>query len=365
MEKSTKALRRISDTPALDVVDLLTQLARALVGKGPALGFGDISAEQVPDRVAVVIASSGSTGERKEVGLSASALLSSATASNKNLGARHGQVWSLLLPLTHIAGVNVLVRSLELGTAPLDLRRATTYPKADFTAIVPTQLFRALNGDGKLLQHLQNCRAVLVGGAALSDSLLGKAQENGIKIVSTYGMSETSGGCIYDGYPLEGVQLRIEAGVIQIKGLTLATTYINNEQAWQESLIEGWFVTNDLGEYSSGKLQVLGRSDEVVITGAEKVSLQAIEDALSAQYPGIEFAGFFIAEEEWGQALHVALTGIDSPTDNEIILTLSSALGEAAKPKGIIRLATLPRTSIGKVDRKVLQALVGKTDDIT
>ena len=168
MEKSTKALRHIRDTHSLDVVELMTQLAHALVGKGPALGFGDISSEAVPDRVAVVITTSGSTGQRKEVGLSASALLSSAAASNKYLGARHGQVWSLLLPLTHIAGVNVLIRSLELGTTPLDLRlnlqNADTYPRADFTAIVPTQLFQALNGDKKLLEHLQNCKAVLVGG---------------------------------------------------------------------------------------------------------------------------------------------------------------------------------------------------------
>ena len=269
-----------------------------------------------------------------------------------------------MLPVTHIAGVNILIRSLELGTTPLDLRlklgSPDTYPRADFTAIVPTQLFQALNGDKKLLEHLQNCKAVLVGGAALTDSLAIKAHQIGIMVVQTYGMSETSGGCIYDGYPLEGVQLRIADGVIEIKGLTLATTYVNNESAWEELLTDGWFVTSDLGEYNCGKLRVLGRRDDVAITGGEKVSLQSVEDVLSTKYLGIEFAAFIIDDAKWGEAICVALTGFEPPTDNEIASTLSATLGNAAKPKKIVRIETLPRTSIGKVDRKALQGLVSE-----
>jgi O-succinylbenzoic acid--CoA ligase len=357
MEQSTKELRLIRDTPDLDVAHLMADLARALVGTGPALGFGDVHSTHVPRNIAVVIATSGSTGRPKEVGLSASALLSSASASNKNLGARLGQVWSLLLPLTHVAGVNVLVRSLELGTLPIDLRHVENYPKADFTAIVPTQLFRALNGDERLLDHLRNCKKILVGGAALSASQAETARNLGLHLVPTYGMTETSGGCVYDGYPLEGVQLRIENGEIQIKGPTLATNYLNDEEGWQSSLADGWFVTKDRGEYQSGKLQVLGRSDDVIVTGGEKISLRAVEECLASKFPSTEFAVFVVKDAEWGDALHVAIAGPSALSDQEISGHLSQELGVAGKPKKIIRLEVFPRTDIGKVDGLALQEI--------
>ena len=124
----------------------------------------------------------------KEVFLTSTALISSARASNKFIGAKSGQTWSLLLPLTHVAAVNVIVRSMELGTTPIDLRNFEgEFPKADYTAIVPTQLFRALNGDQQLLSHLQSAKAVLVGGAALSQTLRKQAELAGVKIVTTYG----------------------------------------------------------------------------------------------------------------------------------------------------------------------------------
>lgn len=357
MEESTKELRLIRDTPDLDVTDLMADLARALVGTGPALGFGEVRTTQVSRNVAVVIATSGSTGHPKEVALSAPALLASAAASNKNLSARHGQVWSLLLPLTHVAGINVLVRSLELGTLPIDLRHAQRYSKADFTAIVPTQLFRALHGDMKLLEHLQNCKKILVGGAALTPSQAKDAAAQGLAIVPTYGMTETSGGCVYDGYPLEGVQLRIEESVIQIKGTTLAASYLNEAELWKESLHDGWFVTNDLGEYRSGKLHVHGRSDDVINTGGEKISLLSVEESLSEKFPQTEFSAFVVADEEWGDALHIAVVATSTPTDEEIAAHLHSQLGQAAKPKGIIRIDSLPRTEIGKVDKLALRSI--------
>lgn len=360
MEESTKELLLIRDTPDLDVTHLMADLVRALVGTGPALGFGEVQAIEVPRNVAVVIASSGSTGRPKEVGLSASALLASASASNKNLAARLGQVWSLLLPLSHVAGVNVLVRSLELGALPIDLRHADRYPKADFTAIVPTQLFRALNGDINLLEHLQHCKKILVGGAALSPGLAASAAENGLAIVPTYGMTETSGGCVYDGYPLEGVQLRIEENVIQIKGPTLASTYLNEAGSWEKSLRDSWFVTNDLGEYRSGKLHILGRSDDLIKTGGEKISLRSVEDTLSVHFPRIEFSAFFVKDEEWGDALHIAVVAANAPTDEEIAKQLKIALGDAGKPKGILRMINLPRTEIGKVDKMALQSLAAR-----
>ena len=138
---------------------IIDALAKALAGQGPALRFAErknSSLSSVPEDVAVIIATSGTTGAVKEVGLSARALLASAKAANDYLGAKPGDTWSLLLPLTHIAGVNVLVRSIELGRDPVDLRqiRDEHLPNADFTSIVPTQLHREVSEPGYLLHHL-------------------------------------------------------------------------------------------------------------------------------------------------------------------------------------------------------------------
>ena len=144
----------------------------------------------------ISISTSGSTGAPKEILLPAKAMRFSAESSNKYLGANPGDIWSLLLSPEHTAGLNVLIRSILLGSKPV-----TQNERADFTAIVPTQLFRALNGDKDLLKHLQGCKAVLVGGAHADAELLASAKSEGINCVTTYGMAETSGGCIYNGEP--------------------------------------------------------------------------------------------------------------------------------------------------------------------
>jgi len=340
------------------ITQVMADLAKALAGNGPALGFGDVKSTYVPERVAVVIGTSGSTGAPKEVGISAAALLASARASNTFLGAKFGHVWSLLLPLTHIAGVNVLVRSLELGTMPIDLRNTNQYPKADFTAIVPTQLFRALNGDAPLLEHLKNCRSVLVGGAALPMDIRKRANDFGVSIVSTYGMTETSGGCVYDGVPLDSVEVGTTAeGAIKVKGPILASTYLNDPDGWKCALRDGWFVTNDLGAFDSDKLIVQGRMDDVIVSGGEKISLPAIETALSSRFPENQFAAFAIPDPEWGNALYVAVAGSSSISTNELSAYLTQSLGNIAKPKGFLTLAQLPLIGIGKVDRKALAQL--------
>ncbi len=367
MENSShRELLCLAESP---IPEVMVNLAAAFVGTGPALCFGPITQTHVPMPVAVVVATSGSTGEAKEVGITAKALLVSAKGSNEYLGAKFGQVWSLLLPLTHIAGVNVLVRSLELGTTPIDLRNATEYPRADFTAIVPTQLFRALNGDIQLLEHLKNCRAVLVGGAALSESIQQSAAEAGITIVTTYGMTETCGGCVYNGSPIPGVEVDTSNGVIKIKGSTIAYTYLNDERAWRNSFVDGWFVTNDLGTFVDGKLSVNGRADDVVISGGKKISLSSVESALHEKFKENEFAAFSIPDAEWGDALHIAIAGEHSISTHEISSYLEMTLGEVAKPKGFLILSALPMIGVGKVDQKALaQAVLERkayVDDLT
>ena len=280
----------------------------------------------------ISISTSGSTGAPKEILLPASAMIFSARNSNQFLGATPGDRWSLLLSPEHTAGLNVLVRSIELGTAPV-----TENESADFTAIVPTQLFRALNGDEKLLKHLQGCKAVLVGGAAADFDLLAQAKATGINCVTTYGMTETSGGCIYDGTPLPGVEVRI-GETIELKGPMLARV----------DLKDGFFITSDLGKIEDGKLIVLGRADDVINSGGKKVSLSKVEAAL-----GEAFAAFGTENSEWGASLNIATTSQIS--DEEIQLVLSVKFG--VKALKIYRVNQIPRTALEKIDRQVLGKL--------
>ena len=339
---SQRKILRVS--PACEISQLAGEITSALVGDGPTLGFGEITSEFAAHYAAVVIGTSGSSGSPKEVALTATALISSARASNKFINAKPGETWSLLLPLTHIAAVNVIIRAIELGTLPIDLRNHEgEYPKANYTSIVPTQLFRALNGDVRLLSHLKSAKTVLVGGAALSQSLRNQAELAGIKVVTTYGMTETCGGCVYDGEVLDGVAIEIRNGKIAIRGPILASSV---------SLDAGWYETSDLGEFKNDKLIVLGRADDVIISGGENLSLNAVEASLSAAFVDVEFAAFSIEDPQWGDSLQIAVVGTVS--DEELVARLESDLGSFAKPKGIHRLTSLPLLGIGKVDRKSL-----------
>lgn len=352
---SQRELLRAS--PTWSIPQLAGEITAALVGSGPALSFGEVRSQASPNEIAIVIGTSGSTGLIKEVAFTRTALIASAQASNKFIGANPGDQWSLLLPVTHIAAVNVITRSMELGTLPVDLRNFEgEYPKVDFTSIVPTQLFRALNSDERLLRHLQSTRAVLVGGAALAPALRAQAQTAGIKVIETYGMTETCGGCVYEGQTLDGVEFGInDRGVVKIRGSVLASAYLNSSDLFQ--LVDGWFITNDLGEINDGKLCILGRADDVIISGGENLSLTAVEATLSVRFPELECAAFAVKDPQWGQALHVAIVGEASETD--ISHYLEAALGAIAKPKGIHTLESLPLLGIGKVDRSTLAKMVG------
>jgi O-succinylbenzoic acid--CoA ligase len=278
MEQTSQREIRAID-PTWTIADITARLAKALAGEGQAITLGPISTKTVPSEISLVVSTSGSTGDAKEVGLSAAALVASARATNKFFGASAGQTWSLLLPLTHIAGINVLVRALELGTIAIDARGITgKYPDADYTAVVPTQLFQALNGDADLLAHLQSAKLVLVGGSALDKMLGDQARAAGINIVESYGMTETCGGCVYDGRPIGDASVEINRdGLIKISTTSLATTYLNDSLGWSSKLVDGYFLTSDLGEINDGKLTVTGRADDVIVTGGENISLTKVE----------------------------------------------------------------------------------------
>ena len=339
---SQRKILRVS--PACETPLLARDITAALAGNGPTLGFGEVNSEFGPTQAAVVIGTSGTTGAPKEIFLSTQALLSSARASNAFVGAKAGDTWSLLLPLTHVAAVNVFVRAFELGTIPVDLRdHSGEYPRVNFTAIVPTQLFRALNGDDHLLKHLQGAQKVLVGGAALSNAIRNQATAAGIKVVTTYGMSETSGGCVYNGEILEGTEVEVRGGSIFVRGSILALNL---------DLSDGWFETNDLGEFIDEKLVVIGRSDDVIISGGENLSLNSVESILNENFSDIQCAAFSMDDPQWGQTLHIAVVG--EADTNRISSVLEEKVGAFAKPKGIHFVNSLPLLGIGKVDRKRL-----------
>ena len=321
----------ISVSDQWSIPQVRAALAAALDGSGPALAFSPTALTEVNSKVAIVLATTGSTGKPKEIQLSADALIKSAELSNAFLGATAGDTWSLHLPLTHIAGINVLLRSLVLGTE-------IASSQATFTAIVPTQLHRALNGDGALLKELQNCKAVLVGGAASSPALLEEARKNSINAVTTYGSTETSGGCIYSNQPLPEVEVRISAlGLLEISSPTLAEGVAQN----------GWYTTADLAEIRDGKVFIQGRSDDVIISGGENISLSQVESVLSSISDQIIAIG--VPSAEWGQELVLLTT--EKLSLERIKTALVSELGKFASPKSIVEIDAIPLKGIGKPDR--------------
>ena len=349
---SNRSRSVISVDPALAIGDVMNLVAKALAHQGPALNFTDESIESVDSEICLIVGTTGSTGTRKSVALSSTAVLASARASLDYLQARPGQTWALLLPLHHIAGINVLIRALDLGTTPVDLRYVKEYANTDFSAVVPTQIFQALNGDDKLLAHLQSSKKVLVGGAQLQEDLLHRAIDSGISVVRTYGMSETSGGCIYEGTPLKGVGLRIsDAGLIEISGPVLTSGYLNNEELWSQQYRDGWFTTSDHGVIEDGILKVLGRSDDVYNTGGEKVSLTHVDEILHTAFPHLQWCAVAVDDAQWGQRLVVAVSGGENPSIHEVSAVLSSALGDIAKAKQLLVFDELPLIGIGKIDR--------------
>ncbi|WP_102936278.1 o-succinylbenzoate--CoA ligase [Streptomyces malaysiensis] len=345
-------------------------------GGGPP-GF-DISGP-VPTGTAVVVGTSGSTSEPKGVLLSARALRASAESTHTRLGGP-GR-WLLTLPAHHVAGVQVLVRSLLAGAEAVvhDLRqgfRPERFRSAGcrYTALVPTQIRRLLDAGGPGLAALREFDAVLLGGAGAPEPLLVRAREAGVRVVTTYGMTETAGGCVYDGVPLAGVRVRIgpppegtagpaAGGPIALGGPTLASGYLNRPERTARSFEDGWFRTDDLGRWrEDGRLQVLGRADDVIVTGGVKVSPSVVERVLREQ-PGVgDVCVVGVDDPEWGQIVVAAIAPCEpGEVGREAVGALKGAvrdrLGRAAAPKDIRIVRALPLRGVGKPDRQAVRRL--------
>ncbi|MER7012323.1 o-succinylbenzoate--CoA ligase [Saccharopolyspora sp. NPDC000359] len=374
--------------PGAGALDVLPALERALGGEGPALlpvqgGDGHLaealagpltSAEDsADDPTALVIATSGSTGTPKGVLLAASALRASAEATHRRLGGTGH--WLLAMPAHHIAGIQVLVRSLLAGTRPdavdtaggfrpdnfaAAARRVLAADGPHYTALVPTQLSRLINAGGEGLATLREFDAVLLGGAATPPALLHRAQADGVRVTTTYGMSETAGGCVYDGRPLDVAEVRVDSGTgpVLLSGPMLARGYRHQPNA--AAFSGGWFRTGDLGRWQDGRLEVLGRADDMIITGGVNVAPLPVERVLTEQ-PGVREACVLgVPDPEWGQAVVAAIVPSDQdrpPAEPELRAAVRARLDAAAAPKRFAFLRELPLRGPGKPDRRALAAL--------
>jgi len=320
---------------------------------------------QAPDGP-LVVRTSGSTGPARDVALSHAALLASATASQRRLGGPAG--WVLALPVTFVAGLQVLVRSLHAGTTPVLLGdhdgdwRAALASAADAaeaagvqrqcTALVPTQLHRLAQSDR--LGELADLDAVLVGGAGVDDGLLTEARTAGVRVVTTYGMTETCGGCVYDGEPLDGVAVRVASdGQVHLAGPCLFDGYPDDPQATNAVLVDGWLRTQDLGRIDDdGRLRVLGRVDDVVVTGGVNVALYAVDKALRSHPRVADVAAVGVPDAEWGtRVVAVVRSNGPAPTLDELRDHVAESLPRTWAPRGLTLVDHLPLLPNGKPDR--------------
>ncbi|SPM38772.1 Acyl-CoA synthetase (AMP-forming)/AMP-acid ligase II, partial [Mycobacterium numidiamassiliense] len=358
---------------------LLPAVERVLTGRDPALvvvptdGDDALTAglrvgEAVDDDVALVVATSGTTGAPKGALLTASALTASADATHDRLGGP-GR-WLLALPSHHIAGIQVLVRSLRAGSTPVELDVSAGFDIAElpaaiarlgagrrYTSLVAAQLAKAIV-DPAAAAALAELDAVLLGGGPAPRPVLDAAAAAGIAVVRTYGMSETAGGCVYDGVPLDGVRLRaLTDGRIAIGGTTLAKGYRNpvDPDPFAEP---GWFRTDDLGSVDeAGVLTVLGRADDAISTGGLTVLPQPVEAALATHPAVSDVAVFGVADDRLGQRVVAAVVPRDgwaAPTLDALRTHVGQTLDATAAPRELHIIDALPRRGIGKVDRGAL-----------
>lgn len=409
--------------PHEDTREVAANLARRIPARASGRSVG----------VDMVLRTSGSTtGTGKLVGVSMDALVASARATHKRLGGPG--IWVLALPAYHAAGVQVLVRAAVAGThvfnaykeggfdpqhlaqvidaacvAAADCGAGSSFDDdaassraggageaaraADaagracpvYTSLVPTQLRRGLD-DEQLRVALARLDAVLIGGAAADAQLLAQAKAAGIKVVTTYGMSETCGGCVYDGQPLPGVSMDVDqvTGAIWLSGPMLATGYLGDEELTRRCFVSRpqahcgggagsgagtgeparrWFITSDRGQIVDGRLQVLGRLDDVIISGGIKVEPGPIEALLALNPLVSECAVVGLPDPTWGQAVTAVVVPASTPglgrVDQGAIVAqirvyLEQKLSGAQCPKQVLLADALPYKGIGKVDRRAL-----------
>jgi O-succinylbenzoic acid--CoA ligase len=316
--------------------------------------------------VALVIATSGSTGEPKGAQLSHAALAASARATHARIGREPDDRWLSCLPWQHIGGLQVLLRA-RLLDIPIEIHErfaveAVAASQATLMSLVPTQLVRLLDAD----VDLSRFRVILLGGAAAAPTLLDRARDAGAPVVTTYGMSETSGGCVYDGRPLDGVEVSItDDGRIRVRGPVVTTGYRLRPDLTADVLSDdGWLTTGDLGAIGGdGLLCVLGRADDVIVTGGENVVANAVAAVLASHPDVVEVVVTGVPDPQWGQrVVAVVVAGAAHPPSLADLRELCAVrLPVAAAPRALVIVDELPRLVSGKPDRLAVQQLAQAT----
>lgn len=336
-----------------------------------ALGVG----EEIDDDIALVVSTSGTTGAPKGAMLTPASLIASASATHDRLGGP-GR-WLLALAAHHIAGVQVLVRSVLAGTVPVELDISDGFDPSElpravdelgsgrrYASLVANQLAKAL-ADPSAAAALADLDAVLLGGGPAPHPILDGAAQAGITVVRTYGSSETAGGCVYDGIPLDGVEVRIDdagpsgEGRVVIGGATLARGYRNPPATAPDPFGEpGWFRTDDLGRFDeAGRLRVLGRTDDAISTGGLTVMPGPVESVLSRHPAVVECAVFAVDDDRLGQRVAAAVVATSPVSLEDVRNWVARELDPTAAPRELHLVDELPRRGIGKVDRRRLREL--------
>jgi len=310
-----------------------------------------------PDDVRLVVETSGSTGRPKRVVLSLRAVLASVHATESRLGAS-GQ-WVLALPPTYVAGVQVICRSLVAGHEPLVHEGSWPTDGVWFTSLVPTQLRRSLESPDEVAA-LRTAHAVLIGGGSVGPTLRRRAEDAGVRVVATYGSAETAGGCVYDGRPLDGVGVAIgRDGRIRVTGPTLFEGYDDDPDLTARTLADGWFLTSDAGRLDEdGRLQVLGRLDDMVVSGGVNVPAPAVAARLR-EHPAVEAVEVLgVPDEEWGDRLVAFMVVRDGGVDLESVRDWVAAVHPRPwAPRALVVLDEIPLLVNGKPDRAALRGL--------
>ena len=333
---------------------------RHLDGSGELVDEPLADAPEVDDGVALVVPTSGSTGQPKGVVLTHDALRASVSASLERLDCHEGERWLLALPVHHVAGIQVVLRSRALGTEPVvgqpdDLGGGDTA----HVSLVPTQLRRLLDAGVDLTRF----RTILLGGARPDPDLLGAARDAGANVGVSYGMTETAGGCVYDGAPLDGVEVEVaDDGRIRVRGTTLAAGYRTRQGTVPVAGEDGWFVTDDHGRLDAdGRLEVLGRVDDVIVSGGMNVPAAAVAATLRSHPQVRDAAVAGRHDAEWGEAVVAVIVPRDPdhpPSLEELRGHVRLEWPPAYAPRDLVVVAALPRDAMGKLPRAAVRLLV-------
>ncbi|MGH2636738.1 MAG: class I adenylate-forming enzyme family protein [Actinomycetota bacterium] len=308
--------------------------------------------------VILVVHTSGTAGDPKLVQFDRRAIDAAVAASTLALEATPRDPWLCCLPLAHVGGMLVLLRGVLLEAPVMvhpsfDPELVAAERDVAFVSVVPRMLGRLL--DARV--ELSAFRAILVGGAHLAPDLRARAERAGAHVVETYGLTESCGGVVYDGLPLPGVEMRMnEEGGIELRGPMLMLGYRFEGEATERAFTDdGWLRPGDAGEIDAeGRLHVVGRIDDLINTGGEKVWPQEVEAALR-EHPAVAEVGVGgRLDPEWGQRVVAFVVPRDPavpPTLETLRHHVAGRIGRHKAPRELVLVDELPRTVSGKLRR--------------